>query len=153
MEYLGKIKSRDIYYIHLDDIENLNINDLPNQNWLAFVFSNEDRPEIIKKVAEICVLRNFLYLCSTGKAYELIHAIFDEVIVDNLYNLKNSKIDKDILTVGGSDFNKEFWFSIWVAHHPYKDINSIVCIDMGLHKKEEIRDLMNQINLGWVPNE
>ncbi|GEM_PF-4718399 len=144
MEYLGKTKLRDIYYIFVNNIEDFKINDLPNQNWLAFVFSNENKADLIKKIAEACVLNNFLYLCSSGSKCGLIEAIFDEVIIDNIYNKKNLNIDKDILTTGHEDFENEFWFAIMTAYHPYKNIDSVICIDIGLDKKEEIKELMKK---------
>lgn len=153
MEYLGKTKLRDIYYISVNDIKDLNINELPDQNWLAFVFSDIRDKQLIKKIAEGCVEKNFLYLCSSGNSDELIHAIFDEVIIDNVYNIKNSKIDKDIMTAGSKNFENEFWFAIMVAYHPYKSIDSVVCIDIGLNKKEEIKELIKKIDTNWVPSD
>ncbi|MDP2586934.1 MAG: hypothetical protein Q8P32_04150 [Candidatus Komeilibacteria bacterium] len=148
MDYLGKLLLRKVYYLSIKDFNDLFIKDLPDKNWLVFVFSDERSPSLLNELAEVCLTRSVLYVCTSGKSNQLIHDIFDKVIIENK---NNPKVDKDILTTWNENFEEEFWFAIVAAYHPYKDINSVVCIDLGLNKKEKIKTLINKINSGWLP--
>lgn len=151
MDYLGEANLRKIYYLSIIKESDLASCNFLNKNWLALVFSDDNGQKninLLKNIAKKCLQNNVLWICASGKIDKLIHDTFDQEIMDNQ---DNPNVDKDICTTWNRNFAEEFWFSVTAAFHPYQDINSVVCIDVGLNKKDEIKKLINNINSGWLP--
>ena len=96
-------------------------------------------------------------MCALGKAHEVVHLSFDLAIVDDRISAGLSVASQDDfehspMTTGHDDFDEGVWFALQVAYDDYKEIRSVVCIDMTHEgQAERLTSLVTAINDGWLP--
>ena len=159
MQLLDEINERQIFYIKVYSGEIL-FDELPINNWLVLPISGEDgNMKSYHLLADNSLNKNVLYACTVGEECELIHDIFDQCIISNKI-LKGESIESpddfedSPMTTWDDNLDEGFWFALYTAFHPTKDINKVVCIDYtkrGL--KNHLIDLLKRFHLGWIPSE
>lgn len=157
MQYLGKINGRHVFYIRPDDGE-IWFDDLPTENWLALSIGDDPNIQSFSQLADKCIDKNALYMCSLGQSCELIHDIFDSVIVGKkIANGESVESTDDFenspLTTWHHNFDEGFWFALNAAHDEYKIIDKVVCIDYTRGVKNYLIELLNKLHQEWLPSD
>jgi len=151
MRIIGQIKATKRKILYLQDPVNSDIKKcLPRKNWCVLVCADNCSEKEIQRVADICVKNNVCCVSGTGKQAELIHDIFDYVFGD-IYGYDT---DKGIMSDWEGNYEEAFWFAVNCAHHPYKNINTVVCLNLGkTNTFEKYVKLVKKINKGWIPSD
>jgi hypothetical protein len=162
MEQIGQCISngRQIFYTNIWTDQNW-LDDLPSGNWVAFPVGQGHDVEIYSKLANRCIDNNVLYICAAGLNCELIHDIFDEVIVEKKIKAGESidspdDFENSPMTIWDNNFSEGFWFAVVVTYHDLAPIDQIVCIDFTKQGvKRHLTDLINKINndYDWLPSD
>jgi len=108
---LGKIRNRQIQYFGINDKNWLAL--LPDKNWLLFLIADDEQIPQFDDILKICLERNVLYVCSTGKAANKIEDIFDEEIGIKTINLRSDY--EQPVTTSHKNFDEGFWFATNIA--------------------------------------
>ncbi|MBW8360586.1 MAG: hypothetical protein K0M56_00200 [Kaistella sp.] len=158
MEVIGNVNGRQIIYINI--WENINWTDnLPTHNWLVFPVGQGNDVSIYSKLADKSIDNNVLYLCAAGEFCELIHDIFDEVIIaKKIANNESIESPDDFknspITTWHNSFSEGLWFATTCANHEEKTIDKIICVDfMKQGVKDHLINLVESINNGWLPSD
>lgn len=158
MKLLGSSNGRMFYHVDgraSSDWEN----GLPMTNWLALPILDQPDQALAQRIARACLDKDVAYVCALGKAHEVVHLSFDLAIVDDKINAGLSVAAQDDfehspMTTGHNDFDEGVWFALWVAYDDYKEIKSVVCIDMSENgESQRLTDLISAINSGWLPSD
>jgi len=158
MKLLGSSNGRSFY--HVDGRASTEWeNELPMTNWLALPILNEPEKVLAERIARACLDKDVAYICSLGSACEMLHDwIDDQVLIDKIKVGAPVSSPDDFehspMTTWHNDFEEGVWFALWVAHDDYKEIQSVVCIDMSEKgEAERLTSLTEAINSGWLPSE
>jgi hypothetical protein len=158
MIQLGTSHDRQIYYSNKWKDATW-LDNLPNNNWLAFFIGEDIDIESFIIFADKAIQNNVLYLCSTGQNSELYHDTFDQRINQLKINKGESISSPDDfvnspMTTWHNNFSEGFWFAITTAFHELQSIDKIVCIDFTkAGVKQHLLDLINKINNRWLPSD
>jgi|WetSurSiteA1Bulk_404760.scaffolds.fasta_scaffold41190_2 hypothetical protein len=158
MDILGRINNRKVLYTHVWVDKNY-LETLPTRNWLVMPISQEINKEIYVELAHKCLDKNVVFVSAVGKNCELIHDVFDEIIIKKS---KEKGIDKDPLN-GFEDFPlttwnynivNGFWSAIYGAFSATNEssIKKVVCVDYtekGI--KGYLMSLIKEFKKGWLP--
>lgn len=161
MERLGKIANRNIYYFHWNDEKrNYYLENLPKQKWKLFVIGDDNLETEYTLLAQKSADENLYEMNSAGKECELIHDIFDNVIIqkkeDNGEPMDSpDDFENTALTGWWTDeFNWGYWMSVsnYVDDEPEDIIRILICIDFtekGVRKY--LKQITKIIRKGWLP--
>ena len=158
MKLLGNSNGRQILYTSVLADPNW-LDNLPTENWLVFAIGQNEHKSTYIRFAYKCIDNNVLYLCTAGQDAEIIHDLFDELIVvkkiekcesvDSPNDFENSP-----MTTWHNNFSEGFWFAILNAHHEKKGINKIVCVDFTTKGvRQHLTNLIEKINNSWLPSD
>ena len=157
MERIGKIDEKEIFYLRSEDIDKY-LNQLPQKNWLLFAIGNSNSEKEYRCLADACIEKNVLYVCTAGKECKLIHDIFDAVDIERLK--RNGEYEKlglsvyFVMTTWHGDFDEGLWFASTAAFSEFGEIEKIICVDFTEKKvRNYISKLIEQINTGWLPED
>ena len=158
MKLLGSSNDRSFY--HVDGRASTEWEkELPTTNWLALPILNEANKVLAERIARACLDKDVAYVCTLGRACEMLHDWIDETIVVDKVDAGHSVSKQDDfehspMTTWHNDFDEGVWFALWVAHDDHKEIHSVVCIDMSENgESQRLTDLINAINSGWLPSD
>ena len=155
MDKLGEYNERLIYYQWINDSDWEK--DLPYDNWLIMPIGHIRDYDLIKKVSNVCLDKNVIYLCALGDACEMIHDIFDVTVIDKRIEKGLSidcpnDFDREPMTTWHNDFGEGVWFALTNAFDDYKKINSVVCLDLTeCGEKDRLINMIQNIKNGWIP--
>jgi hypothetical protein len=155
VKIIGYSNERQILYTNIWTDENW-LQLLPTENWLAFPIGQEKDVENYIKLAAKSIDNDVSYVCAVGEYCELIHDIFDEIIIEKeLESLDNADaFDDSPMTTWHNNFSEGFWFAITNAHHELKIINKIICIDFTKQGVQvHLSNLVEKINNNWLPSD
>jgi len=158
LELIGNSNERQIFYSNIWKDDNW-LEDLPKDNWLVFPIGQGNDIDSYSKLVDKSIDNNVLYVCAAGQYSELIHDIFDEMIVQKKIENNESVDNEDDfedspITTWHNNFSDGFWFAITTAHHGLKIIDKIVCVDFTKQSvKGHLKDLIEKINNGWLPSD
>jgi hypothetical protein len=156
LQNCGLINDRNVLYC---DIQRslTEIEEFPTENWLLFAIADKDQLGLLPLFAEKCLDKGVLYICGAGQASSEIDDAFDLVIVERkLASLNRDLTEEDFddspMTTWHSDFDEGFWFSVTAACHETEKIQHVIVANLTQQCYESrIKDLINQINSGWLP--
>ncbi|MBI5359531.1 MAG: hypothetical protein HZA48_03005 [Planctomycetes bacterium] len=102
-------------------------------------------------MAEKCLEKNVCYVCAIGQQCELIHDIFDELIVKreiakrgNITSLDD--FENSAMTTWHNEFEEGFWFATSAVFHEYTEIKEVICLDMTEEgKRQDLFDLTGKL--------
>lgn len=160
MERLGKIVNRDIYYFHWNDEKrDYYLDNLPKQKWKLFVIGDDNLETEYTLLAQKSADENLFEMNSAGKKCELIHDIFDNVIIEQERikgKLDTPEAFENTALTGWwtNEFDWGFWMSVsnYDDDEPEDIIRVLVCVDFtkkGL--KKYLKQITKAIRKGWVP--
>lgn len=158
MESWGEYNSRQIFYLATRE-PNEWLEKLPNENWLALIIGNDNEIQLYSDLANICLEKNVLYVCTVGLACELIHDIFDEAYVskkiDAGISVESEEFLKDSpMTSWHNNFEEGVWFAIIAANDGVKDINKVIFIDLTKDTiRQKLFELVGKIKEGYSPSD
>ncbi len=158
MESIGNSNDRQIFYTNIWTDNNW-LDNLPKDNWLVFPIGQDKDINKFHELADRCIDNNVVYACAAGKYCELIHDIFDNIVVaKKIANEESVSCEDDFenspMTVWDNNFSSCFWFAIQSAHVDKKTISKIVCVDFTKQGvKRHLIDLIEKINNNWLPSE
>jgi hypothetical protein len=152
------INNRKILYLEIkDDLQELaNIN---LKNWVLFVIEDDATNPILWPFAELCIVKELLYMTATGKACSKIDDLFDEVMLTREFQGRNTPSwmtsSEDVLmTTWNYNFDEGFWFITTVANYEDFPINTVVVANMTSNDYlPVITDLAKKIAGGWLPSD
>ncbi len=157
MERLGKINKIDIFYLHWDDPKrDFYLDWLPDKIYALFAVGDDaNRRDDYKKMASIFLNKNVIWLKTAGKENELIHDLYDSVVIDN--ELSNGRdhthpnfLKDKAITDFYDEFGEGFWASTWLVDHEPLDV--ILCIDFTERRvRDYLKILTKIIRKGWGP--
>lgn len=163
MERLGKIDKKNIFYFHWNDEKrNFYLENLPIKRWVMFVIGDEKLNEDYKILAEKSADVNLVELHSAGDECELIHDIFDNVIIQKKKDRGEPMDSPDDFenTAMTAWWTEEFDWGYWTACYTddYRDydekIRTLICVDFtDKGVKNCLLRLTKMIRKGWVPSE
>ncbi|MBX7046602.1 MAG: hypothetical protein K1X86_12280 [Ignavibacteria bacterium] len=162
MKRIGRAEGKEIYYFHWnDERRDYYLERLPKkQRWVLFVIGDEKLNDDYRLLAEKSADEYLVGMNSAGIECELIHDIFDDVIIKKRY-------DKGGLTGSPDDYEgtaltswwtDEFDWGYWMScremdHDEYdREIRLMICVDFT--KKGVKKYLMHCTKLirkGWIP--
>lgn len=145
METLGQVNNREIIYIWTRQTEYW-ADRLPASNWLVLFIGDDRNIDNITDMAQKCLEQNVCYVCTAGQERELIHEIFDELIVTNqIARGKTANTPDDFensaMTTSHDELKEGFWFATTLAFHDTIDIKKVICLDTT--EKGKRQDLLN----------
>jgi hypothetical protein len=156
---LGKIYNREIFYSNLRDDKQW-FDKLPNCNWVAFTITNDEDKSLIDEVVKHCLDKNVRYTCSTGELGQIVETSFDIEFVDRViqnesFSGKPHDYEKDtLMTTSHENFSEGFWFAATTAYNDPYIFDKVICLDFTKRRVEKyLRQLIMQINNGWLPSE
>jgi len=155
---LGTINNRQILYLDVED----NVDEfalMPLKNWILFIIEDDDRNPILYSFADLCIDKEVLYVCATGKACSEVDDLFDMIMV--MREIEGQKLpswfktDEDVLmTSWHHDFNEGFWFATTLASYENFTIDSVLAANLTKQNYlPQIQDLVRKINEGWLPSD
>ena len=156
MENWGQYNDRQIFYLSTWQTKNWT-DQLPSNNWLALTVGHDKDKQLYSELADKCIDKNVLYVCSLGHACELINDIFDEIIVQKKISVGDSvaspdDIENSPMTTKHNDFDEGVWFAMNSAYHGTKDIDKIVVIDLTKETEQQrLTELIEKIKKGFIP--
>lgn len=141
-----KINDRKYKIIQYSTKENWT-NELPNDNWLCIIVSNETERKYLDELNEKIILRNVCYVCTFGKQCEEVHDILDENIGIREVEIENNYLPNHlIVTTWHHDFEEGFWFAFNAAFNEEKEIDEVIIIDMTNGKEiPRIKETLEKI--------
>lgn len=154
MNSIGVINEREVYYFRITDKERW-FDFLPFGNWLVMPLSDERNEILIDIVAQKCLEKKVVYICTTGKYGEYIHDVFDETIADSRFQIDSSdELEHDPVTTWDAEIVECLWFALYSAQGEHSKIEKIVCLDFASEQSNErtIVALMSRFSTGWVPD-
>lgn len=128
-------------------------------NWLALPILNQPDKSLAERIARACLDNDVAYICTLGTACEMLHDWIDEAVLVAKIKVGDPVSSPDDfehspMTTWHNDFEEGVWFALWVAYDDYKEIQSVVCIDMSESgESQRLTDLVNAINGGWLPSD
>ena len=158
MERLGKIDKRNIYYFRWDDEKReYYLENFPKRKWALFVIGAGRLDEDYKLLAEKSVVENLIFMSSAGDECELIHDIFDRVVIQKV---KDSGADMDApdifedtaMTVWNTNkFDWGYWAAT-IDDYCDEKVKILICVDFtkrGVRKY--LLRLTKMIRKRWLP--
>jgi hypothetical protein len=151
MERLGKIVNRNIYYFHWNDVKrNYYLENLPKQKWMLFVIGDDNFETEYTLLAQKSADENLYEMNSAGNECELIHDIFDNVIIqkkkDNNEPMDSPEDFENTALTGWytNEFDRGYWMSVinYDDDDPEDIIRVLVCVDFT---KRGVRKYLKQI--------
>lgn len=146
METLGQVNNREILYLCTKNTKNWD-EQLPVNNWVALIVGDDRDIDRIADIAEKCLEKNVCYVCAIGQQCELIHDIFDELIVKREIAKRGNinspdDFENSAMTTWHNEFEEGFWFATSAAFHEYTEIKEVICLDMTEEgKRQDLFDL------------
>src|SRR4051812_48525507 len=113
MQPLGERNDRQVFYLKVNGSENW-LDELPDENWLALPIGDEKNIQAYTRLADKCIDKKVVYMCAIGQSSELIHDIFDEMVVGKkILNGESVESEDDFenspMTTWDNDFDNGFW--------------------------------------------
>ena len=150
------INNRQILYFDIDD----NLEDFISislSNWILFVIVDDIDNPILNSFAELCIDRDVLYVCATGKACSQVDDLFDTIMV--IRELEGKKLpswlttDQDVLmTTWHYNFGEGFWFATTQATYEDLLIEYVLVVNFTNQPYfQRVQHLTKKINDGWLP--
>lgn len=153
MIFIDSYQGRKVFWF---DYKNFEIDQLPKENWICFAIS-EYIPENgdFKKFVRASIKCGILEFKGAGKYGELLHCVFDDILVETEISNKIDFID--ITTTGHNDepLADAFWqcfFATTLPNNADFDNISIVCLDIGGRDRVvELKTYLDKFRKGWTP--
>jgi hypothetical protein len=157
MQHLGEINGRQVLYLKVDGNENW-FDELPTENWLVLPIGDDQNIQAYFKLADKCIDKKVVYVCTLGQCCELIHDIFDEEIVGKKISNGESvesedEFENSPMTTWDYNFASGFWFAVTSAYDGDKLIDKVVCIDYTSGVKNFLIELLNKFHQEWLPSD
>jgi hypothetical protein len=152
------VNNRKILYLDIEkdlaELEAINL-----CNWAVFVIEDDGKNPNLLPFAGLCIKKKVVYMTATGAACSIVDDIFDEIFVDleingvDLPDWKQS--DEEILmTTWDYNFGEGFWFITTVAINDDIPIDTVLVANLTrLDRSSEIKQLVQDINNGWLPGD
>ncbi|UOG72870.1 hypothetical protein MTX78_12100 [Hymenobacter tibetensis] len=142
MNYVGQQNGRDIYYFTTEGKVDWN-SKVFESSWLLFAIGDDPDKEVIIAFVDECIAHKPAYICTAGKACELIHDSFDEGII--WQGVEHSSIYAP-MTTWHDDFKEGIWFAVNVACHEELVISKVVCINLDSKSDIDKSNLMSALS-------
>ncbi len=161
MERLGKVYGKNVYYFHWNhERRNYYLEKLPKkEKWLLFVIGDDKLNEEYKLLAEKSVEENLIEMSAAGIECELIHDIFDGVIIEK-ERVKGTldtteAFNNTTMTVWNTNkFDSGYWGICACDGYEEEDIKIgiLICVDFTSRGvKKYLKHITKLIRKGWLP--
>ena len=127
------------------------------KNWILFVIEDNSLNPILSEFAEICIDKNVLYVCTSGKAAKQVNELFDMKMVMREIDHKPMptwyKTEDDVLiTTWHHNLDEGFWFCTSVASYKEQLIEKVIVANLSSKDYlPRIENLASRITEGWLP--
>jgi len=160
MERLGKIDKRHIYYFRWDDPKrDFYLNNFPVKKWVLLPIGDEKLDKEYELLAEKSTSELLRFVSAVGGECELIHDIFDEVIIkkkkDSGADMNAPDVFEDTaMTVWNTNrFDWGFWSATFDDYDDEK-IKILICVDFTKRGvKMCLQRLTKMIRKRWLPSD
>ena len=150
------INNRNIFYFNIgQDLQEFQAAEL--KSWVLFVVEDNIHNPILGQFADMCIDKDVLYVCATGKACSEVDDLFDFKMVDReMAGIKLPswyQCDDDVLmTSWHHNFEEGFWFALTTANYADLPIDTVIVANLtGSDYLPTIERLTKKIAEGWLP--